>query len=101
MVQRTAAAVAFGSGQAFANRAQGDYDRSRRNRSLDRSTEIEQFSNSHRGSKRGLAGHDGMHPGSTTHLNLQLGPLQLPPRGYRHTYQVADCNYPFEKIFNW
>ena len=70
-----------------------DYDRTRRNRSLDRSTELEQFNTAHRGSSRALA--TGTYSGSTTHLNLQLGPLQLPPRGFGHGYQMSDCEYNF------
>ena len=68
-----------------------ELDRSRRNRSLDRSTELEQFNQTFRGSGRGLSGQAGAYSGSTTHLNLQLGPLQLPPRGYGHNYQQYDC----------
>ncbi len=44
----------------------------------------------------GLSG--GMYSGSTTHLNLQLGPLQLPPRGYGHTYQMADCKFNCQMV---
>ena len=78
-----------------------DYDRSRRNRSLDRSTELEQFNSGMRGSSRGLHGPgNGAYSGSTTHLNLQLGPLQLPPRGYGHTYQMVDCKSNFTEYFN-
>ena len=82
-----------GQNEVVGSQLGSEYDRSRRNRSLDRSTELEQFNSTFRGSSRGLAGQSGGigYSGSTTHLNLQLGPLQLPPRGYGHSYQLADC----------
>ncbi len=88
-----------GRGQNEVVGSQLEYDRSRRNRSLDRSTELEQFNSTYRGSSRALAGQSGGigYSGSTTHLNLQLGPLQLPPRGYGHSYQLADCKLEHNK----
>ena len=45
-----------GQNEVVGSQLGSEYDRSRRNRSLDRSTELEQFNSTFRGSSRGLAG---------------------------------------------
>ena len=86
---QTAQQVAHGD-----NNGSGEYHghgRMRRNRSLDRTNEVEQYNNVMRARAAGLGhaqGHN--YSASTTHLNLQLGPLQIPPRGCGGS-QLADC----------
>jgi hypothetical protein len=82
---------------------QPQQQRSRRNRSLDRANEVETFQNTLQmtrndglgGSSFGLQRPLGQRfAGSTTHLNLQLGPLQLPP----HAHFAGECNIVFHSF---